>query len=189
MSEALSRVAQRVGCSERTLRRCVSEGLLRGRRLAGPGVELSARERGYVESHWQLLSGLRAALRTERAVALAVLYGSSAVGDDESDSDVDLLLVHRNSTAHAVAGVQLRLSRALRRRVHAVSIEQAETMPTLLRDVLDEGRVLIDREGMWQRLCARRDEVAVAARREEHALLAGASAAARDARERVSSAA
>jgi predicted nucleotidyltransferase len=185
MSEALSRTAERLGCSERTLRRYANDGLIRGRRLAGRGVELSRAEERYLASHWELLHGLRAALRTERAVRLAVLFGSTAVGEDERDSDVDVLIVHRGGAANALAGVRRRLARVVGRRVHAVALEQAEAMPTLLADVLDEGRVLIDRDGTWAHLRERRDEVRAAARDEEQATAARARAAVRAARERL----
>ena len=42
--------------------------------------------------HWQLLSQLRQMLRTKRGVRLAVLYGSLARGEEDPDSDLDLLV-------------------------------------------------------------------------------------------------
>jgi uncharacterized protein len=42
--------------------------------------------------HWTLLSQLKGALRTERDVRLAVIFGSTAVGEDHLGSDVDLLI-------------------------------------------------------------------------------------------------
>lgn len=169
MSQALSASAESLGCSERTLRRYVNDGLLRGRRVARRRLELSCAEEDYLGRHWELLSRLRTALRTERAVRLAVLFGSTAVGDDDHSSDVDLLVVHSNPAPRALAGVKLRLRRALDRPVDVVGLEQAETMPTLLADVLREGRVLIDRDGLWEALRERRREVFAAAAREERA--------------------
>jgi predicted nucleotidyltransferase len=190
MSQALGVWARRLGCSERTLRRYVNEGLIRGRRLAGSGgVELTQAEEAYLDEHWELLSGLRRALRTERGVRLAVLFGSTAVGEDAPDSDVDLLVAHSKLTALGLAGLQMRLARALGRRADVVGLEQAEAMPTLLADALDEGRVLIDRDGLWVRLRARSEEVRVAAEREERALATGARAAVAAARERIAAAA
>ncbi|HTW42419.1 MAG TPA: nucleotidyltransferase domain-containing protein [Solirubrobacteraceae bacterium] len=132
-----------------------------------------------------LLNTLRAALRTEPGVRLAVLFGSNAVGEDGPDSDVDLLVAHRESTAHALVGLRLRLECATNQRVHIVDLEQAEVMPTLLADVLDEGRVLLDRDGLWAQLRERSGEVHAAAEREEQALAAGARAAVEAARERI----
>jgi predicted nucleotidyltransferase len=189
MSQALSTSAERLGCSERTLRRYVNDGLLRGRRVARRRLELSRAEEEYLGQHWELLSGLRTALRTERTVRLAVLFGSTAVGDDEEASDVDLLVVRRTSTPLALAGVKRRLRRALDRPVDVVDLEQAETMPTLLADVLREGRVLIDRDGLWEALLQRRCQVIEAAEREERATAVRAQETIAAARERVAAAA
>jgi predicted nucleotidyltransferase len=189
MSQALSASAERLGCSGRTLRRFVNDGLLRGRRVARRRLELSYTEEDYLARHWELLSRLRGALRTERAVRLVVLFGSSAVGDDHDSSDVDLLVVHRNSGPRALAGLKLRLRRALERSVDVVGLEQAETMPTLLADILREGRVLIDRDGLWEGLRERRQEVFAAAAREERATATRAREAVAAARTRVASAA
>jgi predicted nucleotidyltransferase len=161
--------AERLGCSERTLRRYVNDGLLRGRRMTRRQLELSHAEESYLADHWELLHSLRAALRTERAVRLAVLFGSTAVGEDDGSSDVDLLVIHRQATARALAGLKLRLRRTLGRPVDVVGLEQAETMPTLLADILQEGRVLVDRDGLWEGLCVRRREIFAAAAREERA--------------------
>ncbi len=190
MSQALSASAERLGCSERTLRRYVNDGLLRGRRMARGRLELPQAEEDYLERHWDLLSGLRSALRTEPGVRLAVLFGSTAVGEDDRSSDVDLLVIHRSPAPLAFAGIRLRLSRTLRRRVDVVGLEQAETMPTLLADVLDEGRVIVDREGLWSALRERRsEEVLLAAGREERATALRARATIAAARERIAAAA
>src|SRR5271168_5054942 len=99
MGWVLGGTANRVGCSERTLRRHINGGLLRGRRIAGGQLELSQAEEAYLRGHWTLLSKLMAVLRTERDVRLAVLFGSTATGEDTPVSDVDLLIVHRRSGA------------------------------------------------------------------------------------------
>jgi predicted nucleotidyltransferase len=169
MSQALSTSAERLGCSERTLRRYVNDGLLRGRRVTRRQLELSHAEESYLANHWELLHSLRAALRTERGVRLAVLFGSTAVGDDDGSSDVDLLVIHRQPTARALAGLKLRLRRTLEKPVDVVGLEQAETMPTLLADILQEGRVLVDRDGQWEALRVRQHEIMAAAVREARA--------------------
>jgi predicted nucleotidyltransferase len=189
MSKALSTSAKQLGCSERTVRRYVNEGLLRGRRVTRHQLELSRAEERYLMSHWELLNGLRTALRTERAVRLAVLFGSTAVGDDDSSSDVDLLVVHRDDAPRAIAGLKVRLRRTLERSVDVVGLEQAETMPTLLVDILREGRVLVDRDGLWEGLRERELEISAAAAREERATAGRARQAVAAARERIAAAA
>ncbi len=189
MSRALSASAVRLGCSERTLRRYVNDGLLKGRRVARRQLELTAAEEGYLASHWELLYGLRAALRTERGVRLAVLFGSTASGEDDDSSDVDLLAIHSNPAPRALAGLKLRLREVLERRVDVVGLEQAETMPTLLADVLREGRVLVDRDGLWDRLLERQPEISAAAAREERATARRARETVAAARERIAAAA
>jgi predicted nucleotidyltransferase len=188
MSQALLRSAEKLGCSERTLRRYVSDGLLRGRRV-GRQLELSRAEEEYLGLHWELLSGLRVALRTEPAIRLAVLFGSTAIGEDDDRSDVDLLVVHRNPKPLVLVGVRLRLRRAVGRSVDVIGLDDAETMPTLLADVLSEGRVLIDRDGLWVPLCERRADISMAAEREDREVAARAWAAVADARKRIAAAA
>jgi predicted nucleotidyltransferase len=189
MSLALAKSAERLGCSERTLRRYVNEGLLRGRRVARRRLELSWAEEEYLAGHWALLNGLRATLRTEPAVRLAVLFGSTAVGDDDQCSDVDLLVIHRSPAPRALVGLKVRLRRALGRSVDVVGLEQAETMPTLLADILREGRVLVDRDGLWHGLRERQDEVFAAAAREEQATAMSARQTVAAARKRLATAA
>ena len=189
MSQLLAMSASRLGCSERTLRRYINDGLLHGRRVGGRRWELPPEEDDYLGRHCELLSALRRTLRTEPAVRLAVLFGSTAVGEDDRNSDVDLLLVSRNPTPLALAGMALRLRRALRRKVDVVGLEQAEAMPSLLADVLQEGRVLVDRDGVWPSLLQRQQEIVAAASRAEGALVTNAHAAVREARERIAAAA
>jgi predicted nucleotidyltransferase len=177
--------AERLGCSERTLRRYLNDGLLRGRHVTRRQLELAPLEEDYLIGHWELLSRLRIALRTERSVRLAVLFGSTAVGADGSSSDVDLLIVHRHPAPRALAGLKLRLRRTLDRAVDLVEVEQAETMPTLLADILREGRVLLDRDGLWEGLRARQDEIFAAAEREERASATRARDTVAAARERI----
>ncbi len=181
--------ASKLGCSERTLRRYVNDGLLRRRRVAGRWMELSNAEEQYLRDHWWLLSGLRSALRNERAVRLAVLFGSTALGTDERDSDADVLVAHRDPAPRALAGLRLRLGRAVGRSVDVVSVEHAEAMPTLLADVLREGRVLVDRDGLWESLLERQRDIFAAAEREDRASATRARETVVAARERVAAAA
>ncbi len=185
MGLALDTSAKKVGCSERTLRRHINVGLLRGRRIAGGQLELSREEEDYLRGHWTLLSKLMAALRTERDVRLAVLFGSTATGEDTPVSDVDLLIAHRRTGAMAQIDLRIRLRRALGTPVDVVMLEQAETQPSLLADVLREGRVLIDRDDLWDALQQRRDEILAAGGREEELIMTRARVAVAEARERL----
>jgi hypothetical protein len=69
--------------------------------------------------------------------------------------------------------------------VHVVSLEQAQTSPSLLADILQEGRPLIDRDGLWPTLQAQRNDVLAEAIREEHATAADAHATIAAARARI----
>lgn len=169
MGRGLAQTAETLECSERTLRRYVNEGLLRGERHGRREVRLPYAEENYLHGHWELLSGLRRALRTEKAVPLAVLFGSMATGESRPDSDVDLLIEYRNGDFHKIARLRRRLRKALRRPVHLVLLEDAEQSPSLLADALQEGRVILDREGIWQELERKRDRILRAAEEDETA--------------------
>jgi predicted nucleotidyltransferase len=110
------------------------------------------REEAYLRAHWPLLSALRAALRTEPGVRLAVLFGSLATGDSHRRSDVDLLVSLAESSVGQVAELTGRLERQLGREVQVVQLPEAEGVPLLMVDALERGRVLVDRDGEWPRL-------------------------------------
>jgi predicted nucleotidyltransferase len=137
---------------ERTLRRAAAEGLLRGERVSPHKYRTTAREREYLRRHWPLLTRLRSLLRTEPNVALAVLYGSYATGQARPDSDVDLLVELRDDDVRRLADLSGRLSTALGRDVQTVRLTDARRSLALLRDILAQGRVLVDREGKWPTL-------------------------------------
>lgn len=173
-------------CSERTLRRYFNEGVVRGERSDGRGkVRISPDEERYLRRHWAVLSRLRRALRTEPGVRLAVLFGSTAVGDDRSGSDVDLLVDHVSGDPIDVARLQRRLRERVGREVHVVLLEEAEESPALLADVLTEGRVLVNRGDAWDRLTGRREEVLRAAAVEARDRREAARRAVDEARERL----
>lgn len=184
MGRALADTAIGLGCSERTLRRYVNDGVLRGRRIASQ-LELSSEEESYARSHWTLLKTLKGALRNERDVRLAVLYGSAAVGEDHPSSDVDLLIVHRRREPRSLAGLRMRLRDTLDKPVHVVGLDQAQRAPSLLADILDEGRVLIDRDGLWRDLTGQYDHVLANAVQEENISAASARDAILAARARI----
>jgi predicted nucleotidyltransferase len=174
MGRALGHTADELGCSERTLRRYVGDGLLHGRRVAYRGIELSIDEARYLQSHWALLHTLKTAFRTERDVRLAVLFGSTAIGEDQPSSDVDVLIAHRRSEPRSLAGLRLRLRRALNQPVHLVSLEQAQDSPSLLADILQEGRPLTDRDGLWSELSAQAGDILEQAANEDRIAAASA---------------
>lgn len=185
MGQALGRTADELDCSERTLRRYVGDGLLRGRRVTSLGLELSSEETRYLRSHWTLLHTLKAALRTERDVRLAVLFGSTAVGEDQPSSDVDLLIAHRRPGPRSLAGLRQRLRRALDQPVHLVDLEQARGSPSLLADIVREGRPLLDRDGLWSELNSEAEDIFARAALEDLAMATSAFGAIAEARARL----
>jgi hypothetical protein len=72
--------------------------------------------------------------------------------------------------------------------VDVVMLEQAESQPALLADVLREGRVLIDRDDLWPPLQRRRDEILAAGAREDELIMARAHATLTAAKERLAQA-
>lgn len=163
----IQELAVDLGVEERTLRRAVSQGALRGRRPRPRRLRLAPGEREYLRGHWPLLSGLRRALRTERRVRLAVLYGSVARGDEDAGSDLDLM-VSLAGDRRATAGFEIaaRLEGLAGRSVDVARLERVESeSPLLLERILDEGRVLVDRDGRWRELCESRRAIRARARR------------------------
>lgn len=150
--DSLRSLALDLGVPERTLRRAAVEGLVRGERASPHKFHTTAREREYLRRQWPLLSGLRALLRTEPNVRFAALYGSEALGTAGPGSDVDLLVALRRGDMARLADLSGRLSRALDRDVQTVRLSDAWGSPTLLADVLSQGRVLVDRDQTWPRL-------------------------------------
>lgn len=185
MGYGLTATAEELQCSERTLRRYVDEGLLRGERRSRQEVRLPYGEERYLRQHWKLLSNLRRALRTEHSVRLAVLFGSSATGEDAPDSDVDLLIEHSTGDLGQVVELQRRLQRRVGRSIHLVLLGDAERSPSLLADVLLEGRVIVNRSGAWNKLDRNRRRVLRQAATEEEATHLVARQAIENARERL----
>lgn len=166
----LDLLAESVGTSGRTLRRAAARGLVHCDRPSPKRVDVSAREWRYVESHWPLLHGLAAALRTEANVRLAVLFGSSARGEANESSDLDILVHLERPRGLAAARLALRLTERVGRDVDIVALRDAESSPLLLADVLRDGRVLVDRDGRWPKLRRRSAEIESRARRQQSEL-------------------
>jgi predicted nucleotidyltransferase len=145
-------LAEELAISERTLRRAVERGLIRASRPTERRIEMPFTERRYIETHWPLLGTLLARLRTRSNVRLAVLFGSTARGDDRPDSDVDLLVSFAQEEFHSTATLAATLGEEIGRRVQVVSLDAARRRPLLLADVLRDGRTLLDRDGDWPKL-------------------------------------
>lgn len=137
------------------MRRAAVQGLVHGKRTSARRFETSLREEAYLREYWPLLTELRAALRTEPSVRLAVLFGSLATGRGHKRSDLDLLVSLSDSSAGQVAQVTARLERRVARPVQLVRLEDAENVPLLMLEAVEHGRVLIDRDGEWPRLRSR----------------------------------
>jgi predicted nucleotidyltransferase len=161
---SLRALASELETTDRTLRRALRQGTLRGTRRSARKLDLPLAERVYLRRAWPLLSELRKALRTEPTVALAVLFGSRARGDERSDSDVDLVVALREPSA--LGELTSRLSERLGLRSHIVSLDEAERAPLLLAAIVLDGRVLVDRQSVWPGLISRKTRILRGAARE-----------------------
>jgi predicted nucleotidyltransferase len=166
----LDLLAEDLGITGRTLRRAISRGLVRGTVEDRRRYDIAPSERRYVRRHWKLLQSLLGVLRTEPNIRLAVLFGSLARGEGGAESDLDLLVDFQRPERLSAADLSLKLTERLGRRVQIVSLEQAEGAPVLLRDILRQGRVLVDRAGDWSRISRRAPTVDRLADREEERL-------------------
>ena len=148
----LALLAREVGVHERTLRRAVAQGSLRAVRPSPRTLQMTLSERQYARRSWALLSALRTALRTEHNVQFALLFGSAARGTDTPESDVDVLVVLRDPSLERIVELGAKLTALTGRHVDVVRLEDAQAEPSLLADVVADGRVLVDRKGVWSRL-------------------------------------
>jgi predicted nucleotidyltransferase len=144
---------------ERTLRRAVAGGTLRGSRTSPRKLELALSEREYVRRSWGLISVLRAGLRTERNVRVAVLFGSAAQGIDRPSSDVDLLVDLRDDSLARTLDLKAKLAGLVGRPVDLVALADAEKELSLLAQIVRDGRVLVDRDGAWGAFRAREGQL------------------------------
>jgi predicted nucleotidyltransferase len=172
MRSDLPAIAQDIDVPERTLRRAVQRGTVRCRRPGLRQFELTADERTYLREHWKTLSAVTEALRTERNVRLAVLFGSLARGEAREDSDVDVLVSFAEERPMFLAYLTARLTQALGRDVELLSLAHVRAHdPALLGAIMRDGRPLVDRDGAWPALIAKRrgtERAAVQARAERH---------------------
>src|SRR6266480_401113 len=143
-------VANELKTTDRTLRRAVEGGLVRGRRLSPRKFEMPIAERVYLRENWPVLRELREALRTEPSVRAAILFGSYARGEQHEGSDVDILV--DGKPGPGLRALAARLSARLGRPTQLVALEDADNAPLLLAEVLRDGRVLVDRNDTWPHL-------------------------------------
>jgi predicted nucleotidyltransferase len=167
MASALPAIAAQLGADERTLRRATKRGTVRAHRSSPRSLELAPGELRYLRSHWDLLSRLTRAFRTEPNVRMAVLYGSRARGDEWRSSDIDVLVDFRDDRRASTSALAQRLAEAAGGPVDVARLSRVRReAPLLLLQALDEGRVLVDREDQWHKLLQARETVARAARRQ-----------------------
>lgn len=153
----LDLLALDLGANSRTLRRAARRGAIRVHRVSPNKPTIDLAERRYLDAHWPLLAKLARALRTEKNVRLAVLFGSAARGDDRPGSDVDLLVdLADYGRRLPIARLELRLEEALGRPVQVVALRDAQASPALLSEAVADGRVIVDRDGGWLRLKRRK---------------------------------
>jgi predicted nucleotidyltransferase len=152
MSAKLAEMAKDLQVNERTLRRAWALGTVRGTRTTPYRLELPVAERLYLRSHWATLRDLRRVLRTEPNVSMAVMFGSFARGDDDSGSDVDLLVALRDPGLLARVALAGRLRKKTGLDLEVVALEDAMRRPSLMVEILLDGRVLVDRDGRWREL-------------------------------------
>ncbi len=132
-----------------------------------PGLrqfELTAEERAYLREYWKTISTVTEALRTERNVRLAVLFGSLARGQAGADSDVDVLVSLAEERPMYLSYLSTRLTRALGCDVEVLSLAHVRAHdPVLLGTIMRDGRPLVDRDGSWPALIAKRRSIERAA--------------------------
>ncbi len=166
MSAVLHELANSLQVNERTLRRAWALGAVRGTRTTPYRLELPVEERLYLHSHWPTLSRLRRALRTEPNVSMAVVFGSIARGDDDAGSDVDLLVALRDSGLRHRVALTERLRKRTGLALEVVAFEDALRRPSLMVEILRDGRVLIDRDKRWPKLRAQTKGIQARAERD-----------------------
>jgi len=167
---AVRDLAVDIGAPERTVRRAVETRMIRARRPTPRKLVLNDGERDYARRNWGLLQMLREALRTEPGVKMAVLFGSSARGDAGPGSDIDLVVAWKDRARARHGALLAKLEDATGRRVDIIDWDQAKKSPLLLEQLLNEGRVIVDRGYVWPRLLATQDAVFARARRNERRL-------------------
>ena len=102
------------------------------------------------------MTGVQTCALPISSVEAAILFGSTARGDDSDDSDVDVAVHLRPDAAVSVRDLRVRLERSLGRDVDVVTLDEAAAEPSFLLEIINDGRPLVDRGGCWRRLDRRR---------------------------------
>lgn len=153
MRSELPRLARSVGVPERTLRRAVQRGTVRSVRQGPRRIAFDEGELAYVRANWPTISAIADALRTERNVRLAVVFGSVANGAATESSDIDILVSLTEDRPMYTAQLASRLRKALVRDIDILSVARLrERDPSLLATILRNGRPVIDRDSSWTEL-------------------------------------
>lgn len=167
----LADLAREMGVDARTMRRAATDGTIRCERASPRRQSVDQDEYRYAVAHWPLLAKLRQLLRTEPNVRLAVLYGSTARGTETPSSDVDVLVALGEDRPEAAVKLATRLERSLGRQVDVARLNRVrDRSPLLLLQVIDEGRVVLDRDSVWRELTTQRAKIKQQAYREHEAL-------------------
>ncbi|MCB0830871.1 MAG: nucleotidyltransferase domain-containing protein [Solirubrobacterales bacterium] len=143
-------VARNLGIPDRSMRRAIDTGMIRGRRASERKFLVPVGEEVYLREHWKTLSRIRQVLRTEPNVRLAVLYGSVARGTEGPASDIDLMVTTAESSPETLGALTSRLGHKLNSEVQVVFHEDVAKSPAFLDSVLSEGRVIVDRDQEWR---------------------------------------
>lgn len=147
--------------------------MLHCRRPTPRRLEIDAEERFYLRGHWELLSQLRAELRTEPNVRFAAIFGSVARGDESEASDLDMVIDFDRRDRRGRIRLANKVEAVSERRAQLLHLHDVELCaPDLLGEVLVEGRVLIDRDDRWPELMRRRRQILKRARGARQELLA-----------------
>ena len=146
-------LARELGTTDRTLRRLADTGAIRSKSARGGPRRAIASEESYLRDHWALLRSLRAALRTEPRVTAALLFGSTARGDDGPGSDVDLIVaVEGDPSLTERVRLGNRIAQKTGRRVDLFILADLLVEPKRLGPILAEARPIVDRAHVWPRL-------------------------------------
>jgi len=113
---------------------------------------LASGEGEWLARHWELLSHLRGALRTEPSVKGAWIFGSVAKGTDLPDSDLDLVVDFKTDDQMMVRALRGRLEAKVGRKIDLFLMDDLESEPDALLYLLEAARPVLDRTGWWARL-------------------------------------
>ena len=127
-------------------------------------------EEEWLRGHWQVVSGLRRALRSEPSVRAALLFGSVAKGTDTPASDIDVIVDMQGDNQMELRGLRRRLARKLGRSIDLFLLSDLEAEPERLLPIVSHARPIVDRVGTWQRLSQQRRVLRGRALRRQYAL-------------------